>query len=452
MKNLLGSYSDNFAVALGLWPVASFILTLPILAYLYHRDGRIRFASAVATYLSVLYVLGLACFTLYPLPSGTEGPGLTYGVPPQLVPLTCLSDVAKDGLPAVFQIVANVVLFVPLGFIAGRLLRLRFVPTALLGLCTSLLVEIAQLTGFFGLYPYAYRMFDVDDLLTNTTGAVLGYALSVLAARVLPETVEDVPAKTSHPTLMRRGVALWIDSMIIGFGMVLIFLVGDLLIPLMGIHDVLAYYGDAAFEGLKVVGLVILIILTLVVEAVIPWLHGGSTPGGAFVRMSFETRPRTGWQRGLFYTLRLATLVLVALFPWMLFVLLAFYAVRRQMPYDLLPADPAMPTATTGGTTTAVVAAADAAGTVANAAVDTAADDDVGASRPYALGAKASETTASDTRTLRQTAPDHQAAGQGESKEQNASHAQGALKPFASGPHHHRCALIAAAGLPGRSS
>lgn len=49
MKNLLGSYSDNFAVALGLWPVASFILTLPILAYLYHRDGRIRFASAVAT-------------------------------------------------------------------------------------------------------------------------------------------------------------------------------------------------------------------------------------------------------------------------------------------------------------------------------------------------------------------------------------------------------------------
>ena len=63
VKHFLGSYSDNFAAALVLWPVLSFMFTLPILAYLYHRDGRLRFGTFVGAYLTVLYVCGLGCFT-----------------------------------------------------------------------------------------------------------------------------------------------------------------------------------------------------------------------------------------------------------------------------------------------------------------------------------------------------------------------------------------------------
>ena len=66
VKRFLGSYSENFAVALGLWPFMSLALTLPILAYLYHRDGRLRLGTAVGAYLTVLYGLGLVCLTLYP--------------------------------------------------------------------------------------------------------------------------------------------------------------------------------------------------------------------------------------------------------------------------------------------------------------------------------------------------------------------------------------------------
>ena len=91
----LGGYSDNFMAALYLWPIASIALTLPILAYLYHRDGRLKFGSIVSTYLAVLYLVGLGCFTLYPLPSGSSGLGITYGIPWQLNPLAPLSDIAR---------------------------------------------------------------------------------------------------------------------------------------------------------------------------------------------------------------------------------------------------------------------------------------------------------------------------------------------------------------------
>ncbi|WP_417179118.1 VanZ family protein, partial [Adlercreutzia sp.] len=184
VKHFLGNYSENFAAALVLWPALSFLLTLPILAYLYHRDGRLRFGTFVGAYLTVLYVCGLGCFTLYPLPQGDAGPGITYGVAPNFNPMNFKNDIAKDGLKAVFQLAFNGVFFMPLGFIAGRLLRLRFLPSVLLGLAASLLIEVSQLTGLFGIYPYAYRCCDADDVITNTLGAALGWVCAWLLGRV----------------------------------------------------------------------------------------------------------------------------------------------------------------------------------------------------------------------------------------------------------------------------
>lgn len=41
----------------------------------------------------------------------------------------------------------------------------------------TLLMELTQLTGIWGLYPCAYRQFNVDDLLLNFLGVVLGFLL-----------------------------------------------------------------------------------------------------------------------------------------------------------------------------------------------------------------------------------------------------------------------------------
>ena len=329
VQRFLAGYTDNFRAALALWPLASVALTLPILAYLYHRDGRLKFASVVSTYLAVLYLMGLGCFTLYPLPEGSSGPGVSYGIPWQLNPFAFVSDFAREGVSTLPQIVFNVVLFMPLGFIAGRLLRLGAARSAALGLAASFVIEAAQGTGLFGIYPYAYRTADVDDLIYNTAGAVLGWWCALQLGRVLPPGALAAEGEVTHrPGFVRRCVALWLDTV----------LMGTVLLVLAAVASVAAWSipaGERLFQGGWLV--VLATAVFVVVEGVIPWMRGGSTPGGRFVRMSCETRERTGAHRLAFYLARLVVLGGSFLFfPLAWPVLMLFYLVARRMPYDFV--------------------------------------------------------------------------------------------------------------------
>lgn len=329
LAQFLGRFSESFAAAVALWPLASMVLTLPILAYLYHRDGRLRAASAVSAYLAVLYVLGLGCFTLYPLPDGASGPGITYGIEPRFNPLGFLDDLAKDGVRALPDMVANVAFFVPLGFIAGRLLRWRFAPTLALGFGASLLIETAQLTGLFGLYPYAYRMFDVLDLFCNTMGAAFGWSGTVLAGRLLPPSESAREGRvTDRPGFVRRAVAYWIDLTVMGVVLVVL---------LAAASVVMHAAGDSSWADGSWWERAAAIAVFVAFEGVVPWLRQGRTLGGGFVRMTCETRPRAGWQRLAFYVARVLTLAAaVALPPLLAMALLLFYAFARRMPYDFV--------------------------------------------------------------------------------------------------------------------
>lgn len=321
------SFTDKFVVALGLWPVASLMLTLPILALLYHRDGRLRAWSAVGAYLTVLYLLGLVCFTLYPLPSGTSGPGISYGIPPQLNPFQFVADIRKDGMPAVLQVVMNVVLFLPFGFIVGRLFGKGFGFTCALGFATSLLIETAQLTGIFGMYPYAFRTFDVDDLMCNTVGAMTGWWSAWALGRLLPEPERHAIAPTTTPGLVRRTVA-WCLDMTLALT-VTVALSAVLLLAIAWAGHGTSY--DTA--SVVLVGAAVF----LAIEGVIPWVRGGSTPGGSFVRMTCETRERTGARRVVFYAVRLVVLGAATLWlPLAAPLILLFWLFARRMPYDFI--------------------------------------------------------------------------------------------------------------------
>lgn len=329
IKRFLSGYSDNFLAAVALWPMASLALTLPILAYLYHRDGRLKPVSVMSTYLAVLYVLGLGCFTLYPLPSGASGPGITYGVPWQLNPLAPIGDFLRDGVSTLPQIVFNVVFFMPLGFIAGRLLRLGFGRAVALGFAASLFIEVAQGTGLFGIYAYAFRTADVDDLIYNTAGAALGWQCAQALGRVLPPGAPaQEGAVTREPGFIRRCVAFWLDLLLVGLAEIVV--CAGLSVALWSIP---AACGIAEAPWM----LVVLAGLFALVEGVWPWLHAGQTPGGAFVRMTCETRPRAGARRVVFYLARLAVLSLSCLFAPAAWPILAlFYLATRRMPYDLI--------------------------------------------------------------------------------------------------------------------
>ncbi len=165
------SFSAPFMMSVALWPLVSFIVTVPVLAMLYHRDNRLGFGAALSEYATVLYLIGLLCFTLYPMPDDPAAYCATHHLHPQLNPLQFIGDIRADGLTAILQIVMNVVFFVPLGFIMKRVFRWKFAVALPVGFLASLLVETMQLTGVMGVFPCSYRLFDVDDLIWNTSGA-----------------------------------------------------------------------------------------------------------------------------------------------------------------------------------------------------------------------------------------------------------------------------------------
>ena len=108
------SFTRPFMLAVMLWPFLSFVLTLPVLALLYHRDNRIRFTSALTAYLIVLYLLALACFTTYPMPEDPMAYCAVHHLQPQLNPFEFIHDIRSAGIVGILQIMLNVVFFIPI--------------------------------------------------------------------------------------------------------------------------------------------------------------------------------------------------------------------------------------------------------------------------------------------------------------------------------------------------
>ena len=63
------SFSAPFMMSVALWPLVSFIVTVPVLAMLYHRDNRLGFGAALSAYATVLYLIGPVSYTHLTLPT-----------------------------------------------------------------------------------------------------------------------------------------------------------------------------------------------------------------------------------------------------------------------------------------------------------------------------------------------------------------------------------------------
>lgn len=67
------------------------------------------------------------------------------------------------------QIIANIMMFVPIGFLAGRIIKWKSIA---LGFMFSALIEITQLVTNRGLFEF-------DDILHNTIGVTIGFGLLI---------------------------------------------------------------------------------------------------------------------------------------------------------------------------------------------------------------------------------------------------------------------------------
>jgi glycopeptide antibiotics resistance protein len=347
MLGFLGYFSVSFITAVAVWPFASLLLTVPILAVIYRRYHALHFTSAFGAYLVVLYLLALLCFTLWPMPDNPAAFCASHHLHAQINPLEFLKDVSSGGLYAILQIVMNVVFFVPLGFIMSRVFRWKFRVALPMSFACSLFIETAQLTGAFGLFPCSYRLFDIDDLLWNTLGAVLGFLCAVIVARWLPMRSPAQEGVVTRPGFIHRVVALAIDMVCIysvAFTLGLGFVVLVVKAGAYGMDGTYTFAGITITpQGMRIMVLSIIALAYLIFELLIPVLSHGQTLGGRFTHMTVESKARSGWRRAAFYAARSVIIALV-IGPWgvpgwslgLAVVVLVFWLIKRQMIYDLI--------------------------------------------------------------------------------------------------------------------
>lgn len=266
-----------------------FVVTfVPIVVGQYWRYGRPNAARLLGAVGLATYVTALLTYTWLPLPdpatlSCVDAPE------PRWVPFAFLEEIpralARHGLPSglwsftVLQVVLNVILFVPWGIVVKQYLHRGLAAATLSGLAASVVIEVAQLTGLFGIYPCAYRMFDADDILLNTTGALLGALVAPLLLAWMPRSRELVPQRwvPRRVNAMRRWAGMAADAFA--------FLVASAVLSVVLLIGaaVLGFPTPAGVRSFGWLGFVVTVVVPWAVCFLVPAWGGLAASGGQFL-------------------------------------------------------------------------------------------------------------------------------------------------------------------------
>jgi len=229
------TYLLPVTTALTVFPLLALIVMLPVAVVSYRHRGRAGGWTTLVFYCFLFYLLAALMQTIVPLPAnpGEYCADQSYASAPQLRPfyfvdvLETRAQVSGTWLnPALFSTALNVVLLAPLSFFLRYLAGTRFLAATALGFGASLFFELTQLTGLWFIYPCAYRLFSVDDLILNTIGAALGWLVAGPLIRLLPDLdpARDRRRYATRVTVSRRLLALLTD--LVTFLVVLVLVLG----------------------------------------------------------------------------------------------------------------------------------------------------------------------------------------------------------------------------------
>lgn len=214
---------DQAVTSLLVGGAISAVMFLPVLIWQYRRYGAFQSARTLWTIVTFVYTTALITYTLFPLPDMSGDYCAThprvYVLDPTLYFREMAAELAGQSIVQILlswsmlQMVFNVALFVPLGVIFSDFLVIRARWGIPLGLAVSLLVEATQFTGNWGLSDCAYRIADVNDLMTNTLGTAVGYAIALLIPRFVarPEYLRMRRDLARPVTVGRRWTGMVLD-------------------------------------------------------------------------------------------------------------------------------------------------------------------------------------------------------------------------------------------------
>ena len=148
------------------WPIITIVLSvLLIIRIAYFKNSKNKFVlhKEVVLLFFVAYVLVLFQLVTY---SGNEYVGMN------LIPFKEILRYEFGSDTFFRQVVGNILLFVPFGFFVTYYVNIKKISTMfLMTVGVSLVIEIVQY--FIG------RSFDIDDIILNVTGGILGFMVYV---------------------------------------------------------------------------------------------------------------------------------------------------------------------------------------------------------------------------------------------------------------------------------
>ena len=225
-------YINSIKIAMLVFPVLAFFITLPYMIINYRKYGSINKLRTLILYSFVLYLLTMYFLVILPLPDPNTV-HTTYTQMLNLVPFTFIFDFLKESPfeiarpatwimsikdPTFYVPAFNVLMLIPFGVYLRYYFKCSFKKTLLLTALLSLFFELTQLTGLYFLYLEPYRLADIDDIIQNTTGGCIGYALGALAMWLLPsrdEIDKEALKAGSQVSQIRIGLSLLIDTFIV---------------------------------------------------------------------------------------------------------------------------------------------------------------------------------------------------------------------------------------------
>ena len=254
----MSAYLGPVRTAIITFPFLALVLALPFLVVVYRRYGAFSWWRAVVIYSFVFYLLSAYFLIILPLPSRAavaQFTGPKYNLEPFMalryfvhttvfVPTNPHTWLAALKQSAFIQPFFNVVLTIPFGFYLPYYFKRSVPQIILMSFGLSLFFELTQLSGLYGYYPRPYRLFDVDDLILNTTGGFLGGVFAPILMRALPSRdIIDakIQARGARVTLARRFAAFIIDFFLFS-GIIGVLI--QILLHLLGLDQLPGFLGN----------------------------------------------------------------------------------------------------------------------------------------------------------------------------------------------------------------
>lgn len=225
------SYVIPIKTALFTFPMIAFLFTIPFILHQYHKYGSIHKLRVLIVYSFILYMMTVYFLVILPLPKISEVVNPISDMI-QLQPFAFIQDFLKETSliitnpntylkavrePCFYTVIFNIFMTMPFGMYLRYYFKCSLKKVIIYSFLLSLFFELTQLTGLYFIYPSPYRLFDVDDLLMNTIGGILGYLIMGCFRRVLPtrdKIDEDSRKEGEKVSGLRRITVFCLDSII----------------------------------------------------------------------------------------------------------------------------------------------------------------------------------------------------------------------------------------------